>query len=142
MLDEKANIRTKLEQSLNLIAKEDNKIDTVFVFGAQHGKIMYSSESAGYSGFGAKIVQSFEGWLGRLKDTRKSLSGINLGNPKYLVVPFEDGLLCLFFEEIRERQVIIGFAYKGKDGEASMGEMLFHTDELIKEIKTYLITLL
>lgn len=135
--------RTKLQKLLDLIVNKDNKIDAVFVFESRRGKILFSNKSTSYNGFDAEVIQTFEKWLGRLKDTSRSVSEINLGNPKYLVIPFDGGLLNLYFEEkLFAHPVIIGFAYKGKDGEGAMGEMLFHTDTAVKQIKNYLKELL
>ena len=138
------NTRDELQELLNSTASKDNKIDAVFVFESKRGKILYFSKSTGYNGFGGEAtVRTFEGWLGRLKDTPKSVSGVNLGDPKYLVIPFDDGLLSLYFEEkLFAYPVIIGFAYKGVDGENAMGEMLFHTDTAVDKIKNYLNALL
>jgi hypothetical protein len=132
--------RTEFQNYLDSIASKNNKIDAVFVFLSKTGQIMYSSKSTGYHGFGGQeTIKTFESWLGRLKDTTRLLSGIDLGHPKYLVIPFDGGLLNLYFEEkLFAQPVIIGFAYRGNDGESAMGEMLFRTDVATKKIKEYL----
>jgi hypothetical protein len=137
-----ADTRTEFQKLLNDIVSTDNKIDAVFVFDSKRGKIMFSNKSTSYNGFNAEVILTFESWLGRFKDTTRSIDRINLGNAKYLVIPFDNGLICLFFEEIVGHPIIIGFAYKGTDGEAAMGEMLFHTDIENKKIKNFINELL
>jgi hypothetical protein len=136
--------RDELQDLLNSTASRDNKIDVAFVFESKTGTIMHRSTEEGYSGFGGKeTVKAFQGWLGRLKDTPKSVSAINLGDAKYLIIPFDHGLLNLYFEEkIFAHPVIIGFVYKGNDAEGSMGEMLYNTNIAVNKITDLLKLLL
>jgi hypothetical protein len=136
--------RDELQKLLNSTAGKDNKIDAAFVFESKTGTIMHRSTTEGYSGFGGKeTVQAFQGWLGRLKDTQKYVSAINLGDPKYLVIPFDHGLLNLYFEEKTfAHPVIIGFVYKGNDAEGSLGEMLYNTNIAVTKIRDLLKLLL
>ena len=133
--------RTELQQLLDLIVKTDNKIDTAFVFETKHGKILYFGKPYTYGKqfSNETTVRSFESWLGRLKDTPQTLSKIELGDMKYLVIPFDNGLLSLYFEDKQfASPIIIGFAYQGTDGESAMGEMLYNADVAVKKIKDLL----
>ena len=126
--------RDKLQETLNEMASNDNKIDGGVILNPDSTIFMKSKTQ----GFGGVSVDSdaFIRIIGRnIRDCFKRAPGLSAGKASFLALVMEKALCTVFAIDIAERQLILAFFVSDPSPDEALGEHLANCRFYKREIE-------